>query len=499
VPEPSSAALLLAGGLGLIARRRRIAQGATACLVAGLAGATLVSPATAAPADLSTYTVETYAPASGFAVPSWTITPTTATHNSNADASVVYSPDSALNKRFIGRLTPGTDDDVVGFVLGFEPGDAQIGAPADYLLLDWKGASQTGFNFADAGAFNFHHDQTLGGDMPVGLALSRVTGSPTADELWQHADLVDNPSGGVVELARGATLGSAAYNRAGGSHLFDITYTATRITVSVDGVQQLDLAGSFPDGRFGLYSAWQGPPATFATFEVVSPTNFAGLSATVDRASGNVTLKNNGTEAVNFDFYQFDSASGSLKVSEWNSLSDQNFQPVGAGNGQTWDEAGGSSASSLAEAYLQSSSTLAGNASISIGNAYDELINGEDLVLQYRLPSGLILTGAVQYTGVSPGVAGDYDNDGDVDGRDFLVWQRQFGGPGSADGSGNGVVDAADLTIWRGNFGAGGAAVAGAGNAAAVPEASTLFLSAVAMLFVPYARRRLLEDKSYVT
>ncbi len=61
-------------------------------------------------------------------------------------------------------------------------------------------------------------------------------------------------------------------------------------------------------------------------------------------------------------------------------------------------------------------------------------------------------------------VAGDYDEDGDVDGADFLVWQRTLGATATphgsgADGSSNGVVDAADLGIWSANYGAASAPV----------------------------------------
>lgn len=50
---------------------------------------------------------------------------------------------------------------------------------------------------------------------------------------------------------------------------------------------------------------------------------------------------------------------------------------------------------------------------------------------------------------------GDFDKDGAVDGRDFLLWQRQFGEENfpAADGSGDGVVDATDHLLWRDNFG----------------------------------------------
>ncbi|HEX6960376.1 MAG TPA: hypothetical protein VF175_00805 [Lacipirellula sp.] len=492
VPEPASALLLACGGAVLAIRRRwrtgrtlPLAMAVTSLLAAG----TIEGKAQAV--DLTTFSSEAYPPAASFGAPVWNVTPTSASLNSNADATVLYSPDSALNKRILATLTPGSDDDVVGFVLGFEPGDAQIFSSADYLLIDWKGATQNGFNFSDSDPFNFHHDQTAGGDMSVGLALNRVTGSPTADEFWQHADLPENPSGGVAELARGATLGSAAYNRAGGSHLFDITYTSTNITVRVDGVEQLNVNGSFPDGRFGLYSAWQGPTATFSDVEIF-PAGFAGLSATIDRTTGDITLRNTGTEPVQFDYYQFDSGSGSLNVAGWDSLSDQNFQPAGAGIGQTWDEAGGSDASQLGEAYLQSMSTLNAGASVSLGNAYNNGINGEDLTLTYRLPSGFIIDGAIEYIGEAPTVDGDYDSDGDVDGGDLLAWQRQLGGPGSADGNGNNVVDGPDLTVWENNFGAGTSVAA---SATVIPEPASIWLGVVMALGVAGICRRTSADE----
>jgi len=54
----------------------------------------------------------------------------------------------------------------------------------------------------------------------------------------------------------------------------------------------------------------------------------------------------------------------------------------------------------------------------------------------------------------------DFDTDGDVDGADFLAWQRGFGTPNAdkPDGDANNdvVVDAVDLGIWENHFGSGG-------------------------------------------
>jgi hypothetical protein len=50
-------------------------------------------------------------------------------------------------------------------------------------------------------------------------------------------------------------------------------------------------------------------------------------------------------------------------------------------------------------------------------------------------------------------LSADYDEDGNVDGNDLLVWQRSVGStvaPGAgADGNRNGVIDGSDLDLWR--------------------------------------------------
>jgi hypothetical protein len=81
-------------------------------------------------------------------------------------------------------------------------------------------------------------------------------------------------------------------------------------------------------------------------------------------------------------------------------------------------------------------------------------------------------------SGLPPALAGDFDADGDVDGNDFLLWQRGLGTPplvagashGDADGDRD--VDAADLGLWSGNFGQGGGE--GGGEIAAAVTAPVL-------------------------
>lgn len=64
----------------------------------------------------------------------------------------------------------------------------------------------------------------------------------------------------------------------------------------------------------------------------------------------------------------------------------------------------------------------------------------------------------IDYLGDARIQSADFDKDGDVDGRDFLSWQRGFGIPGGAtrgdgDADQDGDVDQQDLTIWQDTYG----------------------------------------------
>jgi len=90
----------------------------------------------------------------------------------------------------------------------------------------------------------------------------------------------------------------------------------------------------------------------------------------------------------------------------------------------------------------------------------------------------------------SPPIAdANFDQDNDVDGADFLTWQRGFGvgttfATGDADG--NHVVDGDDLSIWENQF--GGAPLSAF---TVVPEPAAVVLFAGTAVFVMMSRRRL--------
>jgi hypothetical protein len=77
----------------------------------------------------------------------------------------------------------------------------------------------------------------------------------------------------------------------------------------------------------------------------------------------------------------------------------------------------------------------------------------------------------------------DFNEDGEVDGSDFLTWQRSFGAFTShsrGDADYDGDVDAADLAIWQAQFGSAPFAAS-----QTVPEPSTLLLTLLTGLLAP--------------
>jgi hypothetical protein len=92
---------------------------------------------------------------------------------------------------------------------------------------------------------------------------------------------------------------------------------------------------------------------------------------------------------------------------------------------------------------------------------------------------------------VEPIETGDFDEDGDVDGRDFLAWQRgaEVGFPTLADGDGNadGFVDGLDLAIWQDQYNT----VPPFSGFTAVPEPGTFLLAAMCLVGLSGSRRNI--------
>lgn len=191
---------------------------------------------------------------------------------------------------------------------------------------------------------------------------------------------------------------------------------------------------AYDEVRFGL------------TAESVIP-SIDRLTLEVDVSQGTLTLRNETAESMDIDYLEITSESGSLVPSNWDSLSSNPSFPTGNDDGTGWEEGANNNENQLIESYLLGATTIAPNDEILLGNAFNPTGN-RDLVLGFHLDSAgaSVVGGVVNYVGL-PELLADFDGDGDVDnddltdpvngwiarygvdlnGIDFLNWQREFG------------------------------------------------------------------------
>ena len=231
------------------------------------------------------------------------------------------------------------------------------------------------------------------------------------------------------------------------------------------------------------------------------------LNLKVNTVSGGVSIVNDTATAISLQGYELTSATGSLDVTPngWRSLSDQNIDPVmgGDGPGETWEEGGNPSPSGILEGFLLGSSILTPGASLNLGRAFDEQINIQDLSFRYRLASqNGIIHGSVVYDDTPPPpLNGDYNNNGDVDAADYVLWRRNLDSTTTLPNDPTpGMISVEDYGVWRANFGKiDGAGAAATSFAAAVPEPSLSAQSIVASFFaVSWARLRSMRTLAHL-
>ena len=116
--------------------------------------------------------------------------------------------------------------------------------------------------------------------------------------------------------------------------------------------------------------------------------------------------------------------------------------------------------------------------------AVNELATGEDLVgVIYDLNYYKILNHDFGITSLTIQISGDFDLDGDLDGDDFLLWQRNFpildgtAHSSNGDANGDGNVDGDDFLIWQSNF-------PFPASITSVPEPTALVLFAIGGLLI---------------
>jgi hypothetical protein len=103
---------------------------------------------------------------------------------------------------------------------------------------------------------------------------------------------------------------------------------------------------------------------------------------------------------------------------------------------------------------------------------------------------GQIVAGSLNIQ-AGPEPSADFNGDDDVDGADFLTWQRHVGTPMNAtramgDADFNQAVDGADFALWKSQFGA--SAILSAVQAVPEPTSETIF--GLVFLKLNYRRAR---------
>lgn len=179
---------------------------------------------------------------------------------------------------------------------------------------------------------------------------------------------------------------------------------------------------------------------------------FNSLVLNIDLATGDATIENESPIAVGLQGYVIGSALGELN-STWDGI-----RAIDATN---WLEAGTSSANSLAELNQNPNTAalaLAAGATVNLGSVYTGDGNNQDLTFDFTIQGNAEpFSSVVKYNGTPPSST-DTDNDGDVDGADFLALQRD---------------NPSLIPNWELDY-PGGALGA---SAAAVPEPTSIVLS----------------------
>jgi len=356
--------------------------------------------------------------------------------------------------------------------------------PGSYTLLDATAIS---------GEFNSLNVTGLGADQ--GVSLGRVSGGTNGTQFVANVNnlltLTINRTSGAATIknSHGTAISLDAYavqsaagslnvagfdglNRAGWSpSASNSTNSLAEVFEENNGSPSDNLGASSSNSIGGaVYS--QAIPSEFLqdTEDVVflyTDANAGTITGLVEYEGGG-KIENNIVLAINpttgaaeigntsifpqqIDAYRITSSSGSLVSTAWNSLADNN---VGGPFG--WSESSGSNNNGLAEVnengftLFDSITETSGVATFEIGNIFNTA-GSQDLVFEFLLEGENIpTTGAVVYGDLAIGPDfegnGDFDLDGDVDGADFLSWQR---------GEVSNPPDAADLAVWQSNYGVG--------------------------------------------
>ncbi len=179
-----------------------------------------------------------------------------------------------------------------------------------------------------------------------------------------------------------------------------------------------------------------------------------GQNMTLEVNTTSGALRMLGPTSTNQDviYYQVDSANGLLSTAAWYSLQDQDYEGSGPpGDGMGWEEAGGSGANAIGEAFLLGHSTMGIATSLDLGRVFDvdaSFAAETDLSMSYRLTDGSLRQAQIV---TFAGLLGDFDADSDRDADDIDgLLQAVFTGQNvpTFDMTRDGQVTKADADEW---------------------------------------------------
>jgi hypothetical protein len=215
-------------------------------------------------------------------------------------------------------------------------------------------------------------------------------------------------------------------------------------------------------------------PISALTLQVITTGANAGL----------VQIRNNQNVDFEIEYYEILSG-GSLDANDWSSFDDQEGADPDLA---AWEESAGNGSTLLSEYRLFSTTTVAAQTSLSLGQAFDVGAD-EDLKFYFGLADGTLARGIVEYVN-SPELTGDFTNDGAVDAADYVMWRKleganslllndPYGGP----------IGSQQYQTWLESFGnvANGA---GGNHVSAVPEPLSVVLAMMGAFAFFTARRQ---------
>ncbi len=307
------------------------------------------------------------------------------------------------------------------------------------------------------------------------ITIDRQTGEVLlANPLANSTDLSEytiSAAGGNLDATRWRSLADQELSQweettANTSTLRETLASGT-FQVGADGAFSLGQAFAPTEIAFGIDSedvsfSYRSDAQTIDANVVFVGESSNNLTIYVNPGTGEATLQNTSTFDAVIDAYQILSAAGSLNPDAWQSLED------GAIPG--WEESN-PSANQLAELNFSEALVIASGETYDLGVPFVPGMR-QDLSFDFFLDGTTVpMKGRIVYQ-----TPGDFELDGDVDGNDFLLWQR-------------GTRNAADLLLWRQNYGT--SAQQSLATAQSIPEPNAAILSSSCLLSIGLVRRTL--------